>query len=87
MTARHMVEGIMQATNARSQAHCAVIVGLDSSHLHYMTNGRFKNPRISTVDLIHIKTGIPLDLLFAWHRLPEGAVLGRAVKINQQGGV
>jgi transcriptional regulator with XRE-family HTH domain len=80
MTARHMLEGLMQWTRARDLAHCAVLLGIDISLVSRISSGERRGLHISTVDLIQQKTGVPFDMLFDWYRLPDEAVLGRISK-------
>jgi hypothetical protein len=82
MTARHMLEGLMQCTRARDLAHCAVVLGIDISTVSKLCSGEKRGLHISTVDIIQRKTGVPFDLLFAWYRLPDDAVLGRISKLT-----
>jgi transcriptional regulator with XRE-family HTH domain len=77
MTAKHLLDGVMQATGARDHSHCSKLLGLDPSTIHRLDKGKRVGVNISTLDQIQQVTRVPFDTLFAWYRLPEGAVLGR----------
>jgi transcriptional regulator with XRE-family HTH domain len=81
MTTRHLLEGLMQKTGARNHSHCAVILGLTPCMISRLNSGDRAGLRMYTLDIIQQKTGVPFDTLFAWYRLPPGAVLGRVVNL------
>lgn len=77
MTAKHMLDGAMQWTKSRDHSQFARLTGLDNSTLSRLYKGRCQGMRIETLDLIQRTTGIPIETLWAWYRLPEGETLGR----------
>jgi transcriptional regulator with XRE-family HTH domain len=80
MTAKHLLDGVMQSTGARSHGHCSKLLGLDPSTIHRLDKGKRVGVNISTLDQIQQVTRIPFDTLFAWYRLPDDVVLGRIPK-------
>jgi DNA-binding Xre family transcriptional regulator len=80
MTAKHLLEGVMQSTRARSHHHCSILLGIDVATISRLNAGKTVGMRIQTLDHIQRKTEIPIETLFAWYRLPDGAVLGRVAR-------
>lgn len=80
MTARHILEGVMQWTKARSHHQCAVLLGMDPASISRLHQGKQTGLTIATLDQIQRRTEVPIDTLFAWYRLPDGAVLGRVTR-------
>jgi len=80
MTTKHVLEGLMQWTKSRTHAQCAVALGLDNGKVSRIHSGKQTGMNMATVDMIQQRCGVPLETLFAWYRLPEGAVLGRVIK-------
>lgn len=77
MTVQHLLDGAMQHTKARCHYHFTILTGLNPGAVTRMATGKYKGMRIETLDQIQRTTGVPIDTLFAWYRMPEGAVLGR----------
>jgi hypothetical protein len=77
MTLKHLADGLMQATASSFHIACERVLELPGGTLCKMTNGTYKDLRLSTVLQMADNSGIALDTLVAWARLPEGAVLGR----------
>ncbi|MGZ3640527.1 MAG: hypothetical protein ACXVCX_22070 [Ktedonobacterales bacterium] len=77
MTAKHLLEGVMQWTEARHHKQCADILGVDAATLCRIAKGKATGMHLDTLDRIQRVTGLPIEMLFAWYRLPEGAHLGR----------
>jgi hypothetical protein len=77
MTAKHLVDGVMQWTSSRTYNSCASLLGIESATVYRMSNGDQRSLNMATVDLIQQRSGVPIETLFAWYRLPKDAVLGR----------
>jgi DNA-binding Xre family transcriptional regulator len=77
MTAKHLLDGVMQHTKARNYRHASILLGLDPATIFRLSKGKTSGMRIETLDHIQRKTEIPVETLFAWYRLPDGAQLGR----------
>jgi DNA-binding Xre family transcriptional regulator len=83
MTSKHLLEGVMQSTRARSHHHCSKLLGLDVATISRLSAGKVVGMHIRTLDQIQQITGIPIETLFAWYRLPDGAHLGRIAAVGQ----
>lgn len=77
MTLKHLAEGLMQATGARCQNHCTKLLGLPQGLLTRMQNGTREEIKLTTFLHMADASGLPVDLLAEWCRLPHGQVLGR----------
>lgn len=77
MTMKHMIDGLMQTTKSRSFTQLGELVGLEPASVVRLARGYSKGVGIEKISSINVVTGIPLDTLFAWYRLPDDAVLGR----------
>jgi hypothetical protein len=77
MTAKHLLEGVMQSTGARSHHHCSKLLGLDPATICRLSSGKNVGINIGTLDQIQRATRVPIETLFAWYRLPDGVHLGR----------
>lgn len=84
MTAKHLLQGVMQHTKARNYQHCSKLLGLDQATLFRLNNGESSGMRIQTLDWIQRKTDIPIETLWAWYKLEDDAVLGRIYTQAQQ---
>jgi hypothetical protein len=80
MTARHILEGVMQWTKSRSHHQCAVLLDIDPAVIARLNSGKQTGLTIATLDRIQRRTEVPIDTLLAWYRLPDGAVLGRVTR-------
>ena len=80
MTVKHILEGVMQHTKARNHNHLSKMTGLDTAAISRIVAGESVGMTIRSLDRIQRTTGVPIDTLFAWYRLPEGEALGRIVK-------
>lgn len=70
MGTRHLIDGVIRATKSKTKNQCATKLGLDASTLHRIYE-RGGSMNLATFDLIQQKTGLPLDQLMAWYRMPE----------------
>lgn len=77
MTVKHLLEGAMQHTRSRNHHQLTVLTGLNTAAVSRMAAGKNIGMTIRTLDRIQRTTGVPIDTLFAWYRLPDGATLGR----------
>jgi len=84
MTAKHIIEGVMQWTGARNHHQCAVLLDIEPAVVTRLSKGKQVGVRLDTLDQIQRKTQVPIDVLFDWYRLPDGAVLGRIARPAQQ---
>jgi DNA-binding Xre family transcriptional regulator len=83
MTAKHMLEGVMQWTRSRSHHQCAVFLGLDPASVSRLHKGKQTGLTIATLDQIQRRAEVPIDTLWAWYRLPHDAVLGRVSRADR----
>jgi hypothetical protein len=67
----------MQWTGARNHNQASIRLGLDVATVHRIAKGKYAGMRIETLDHIQRITDVPIETLFGWYRLPEGAALGR----------
>lgn len=74
---RHMLDGLMQATNTPNHKQLGILLGLDNATISRIHHGKLKDVRLHTLASIRERSGVPFDTLFAWFALPDGAVLGR----------
>ena len=77
MTTKHLLEGAMQHVKAHSLRQFARLAELDVATVSRMAGDKYGGMRIETLDQIQRASGVPVEKLFYWYRLPEGAVLGR----------
>lgn len=84
MTTKHILDGVMQWTGSRTHLACASMLELDPATVCRMAQGRYAGMRIETLDRIQRKTGVPIDTLMDWYRLPDGAELGRVRAPTQE---
>jgi DNA-binding Xre family transcriptional regulator len=82
MTMRHLVDGLMQATKCANHCRLAWTCDVEHSTISLLHNGKANDMALSTLAKIHDATGVPVERMFAWYRLPETAVLGR---VNRDG--
>lgn len=80
MTTKHLLEGVMQWTGARNHHKCALLLELEQATVSRMARGKYTGMRTETLDQIQRISGVPIEMLFAWYRLPEDARLGRVIK-------
>ncbi|HEX9173864.1 MAG TPA: hypothetical protein VF861_14520 [Telluria sp.] len=73
MTVKHMIEGIMHATKARNQRHCAIKLAMTEANISRILSGKFTGHGmlLASFDIIQQKSGIPADTLLGWYRQPE----------------
>lgn len=79
MSGRHLVEGLMQATRSRTHEQMSVKLAWERAEISRLVNGKSSGGgmRLVTLDTIQRRSGVPIQTLLDWYRLPEGAVLGR----------
>jgi hypothetical protein len=77
MTTKHLADGLMQATKARSHNQCTELLELPQGLLCRMASGKRPELKVSTLAHIHAKSGIPLDALVDWYLMPDDKPLGR----------
>ena len=77
MTIKHMLDGLMQATKSRHNGELAAKLDLEPCTLSKISRGEQISMRMDKVNKIHRRSGVPLDTLFTWYRMPATAVLGR----------
>lgn len=77
MTMRHLIDGLMQATNSPNHHVLGLVVGIDKATISRIQSGKQPNMHINTMSQIQHCSRVPFDTLFMWLRMPEGAVLGR----------
>jgi hypothetical protein len=76
VTAKHLLEGVMQSIGARNHNQASVLLELDPATVSRLGKGKQTGLNMATVDHIQRKSSVPFELLFDWYRLPEGATLG-----------
>jgi hypothetical protein len=67
----------MQVTQARNHAHCTELLALPQGSLCRLNKGEHQDLKVSTLVHIREKTGVSLDTLADWFRMPADRVLGR----------
>jgi DNA-binding Xre family transcriptional regulator len=70
MTTQHMYQGL---TMAMRTTRLSTKLGLHGRTVSEMKHGTQKEIVLGTLDIIHRNSGVSLDQLMAWYRLPEGA--------------
>lgn len=80
MTVKHLIDGAMQHTKARNHHHLSKLTGLDTAAISRIVAGTNIGMTVRSLDRIQRTTGVPIDTLFTWYRMPEGETLGRIGK-------
>lgn len=77
MTFRHMIDGLMQVTGIAN--HCKLAWQCDLEHciISKLWSGEAKNMDLTTFAKIVDGTKVPVEQIYEWYRMPEGAVLGK----------
>jgi hypothetical protein len=76
-----MVEGLMQATGARSINRCATLINMTHGVLdRWVAKPELSDPRIRTLVRISAVSRVPLRVIIDWLIMPHGEVLGRISK-------
>ncbi len=77
MTMRHVIDGLMQKTRAKSHNNLAFKLMIDSPTISRLHKGQNLTVSMEKLERMQAGSQVSFDTIFEWYRLPEGAVLGR----------
>jgi DNA-binding Xre family transcriptional regulator len=70
MTTQHLYQGL---TMAMRTTKLPAALGVERKRLWLLATGKQAGMTVAMLDQMHRKSGVSLDQLMAWYRLPEGA--------------
>lgn len=77
MTMKHVIEGLMQATKCKNHSQLSKLLDFPQGIICRLAQGKSKTLGMDNLLQVHTTTGVSIQTLFDWYRLPTGAVLGR----------
>ncbi len=77
MTMKHVIDGLMKATESKTHSELARATGLSVTTISHLSHGKQHDVAFGTLAEAQKRCGVPITLIYAWYLLPANALASR----------